>query len=250
MKQFLALAVGVLTAATLAGAALAGNDGKVTLGPSGYEAHGKSTLVIAGTANVVLAPDDRVVLCRAKKSGFEQSARPADHVSEGKSAEGDIVPPFVVVSKKGEQDASLAAGKNWSAANAAAYANACTAPASSLPADVCPNIEGLQTSVPAGLTAIGGRCVAASTAATPGQTVIVEKVVVEKVVVTIKMTPAAKGATKAKMAKKAVKAKKPKAAKKAKKAHKVKKAHKQAKHAKVTRGREAFDSGAVPHRRK
>src|SRR5919201_5849458 len=111
MKQVLALAVGMLAAAAIAQAAMATNDGKVTLGPSGYDAKGNSALVVAGTANVVLNADDRVVICRAKKSGYEQAARPAEHALSGNDATGDIVPPFVVVSRKGEKDTSLAAGQ-------------------------------------------------------------------------------------------------------------------------------------------
>jgi hypothetical protein len=216
MKQVLALVVGVLAAAAIAQAAMAGNDEKVTLGPSGYDVHGKATLVVAGTANVVLGHDDHVVICRAKKSGWEQHARPAEHAVEGKDTAGDIVPPFVVVSKKGEKDTSLAAGQNWTAANAALYANGCTA-ASSAP------------STPA------------APVAAPTQTVPATTVVIEKIVVQIKMTPAKKAV------KKAAKAQKHAVKKHAAKKHKAK--HKAKKHRKINRARQARDSGAVPHKR-
>jgi hypothetical protein len=211
MKQVLALAVGMLAAAVIAQAAMAGNDGKLTLGPSGYDVHGKAMLVVAGTANIVLGHDDRVVICRATKSGWEQHARPAEHAVEGKDAAGDIVPPFVVVSKKGEKDTSLAVGQNWTAANAALYANGCNAPASS--------------STPA------------APVTAPTQTVPATTVVIEKIVVQIKMTPAKKAVKKAHKAKKHVVKK-----------HAAKK-HKANKHHKVNRAREARDTGSVPHRR-
>jgi hypothetical protein len=175
MKQVLALAAGMLAAAVIAQAAMAGNDGKFTLGPSGYDLKGKSALVVAGTANVVLGHDDRVVICRAARPGWEQHARPAEHAVEGKDAAGDIVFPFVVVSKKGETDTSLAAGQSWTAANAALYANSCNAP-SSTPAP--------------------------PPAAAPTQTVPATTVVIEKLVVQIKTTPAKKAVKKAKKAKK------------------------------------------------
>jgi hypothetical protein len=210
MKQVLALAVGMLAAAAIAQAAMAGNDEKVTLGPSGYDVHGKTTLLVAGTANVVLGHDDRVVVCRAKKSGWEQHARPAEQEVEGKDAAGDVVPPFVVVSKKGEKDTSLAAGQNWTAANAALYANGCIAPAT--------------PATPAA---------PAAPVAAPTQTVPATTVVIGKIVVQIKMTPAKKAVKKAK--------------KHAVKKHKAK--HKAKKHHKVNRARQARDTGAVPHGR-
>jgi hypothetical protein len=198
---------------------MAGNDGKVTLGPSGYDVHGNATLVVAGTANVVLGRDDHVVICRAKKSGLEQHARPAEHVVEGKDAAGDIVPPYVVVSEKGEKDTSLAAGQNWTAANAALYANRCNAPAtSSTPAAPVAPVAG------------------------PTQTVPATTVVIEKMVVQIKMTPAKKAVKKAKTAKKHA------AKKHAVKKHKAKK-HKAKTHRKIDRARQARDTGAVPHGR-
>ena len=216
MKQVLALAVGMLAAAAIAPATLAGNDGKVTLGPSGYDAKGNSTLVVAGTANVVLDKDDHVVVCRAEKSGWDQAARPAGHTLGGKDAAGDIVPPFVVVSKKGDRDTSLTAGQNWTAANAALYANGCAAPGSSAaPAPV----------------------------AAPATTVPATTVVIKQIVVNIKMTPAKKAVKKAKKAKKAKHVAKKHKAKK----HKAKK-HKRAAR-KIDRGRQARNTGAVPHRR-
>jgi hypothetical protein len=249
MRQLFALAVGVLAAATLAQSALAGGDSKVTLGPSGYELHGKSTLVLAGAANVVLGSEDHVVICHAiggpKGSDFNQIAPSAAGVASGHgSHEGDrdIIPPFAYESKKGDKDTSLASGNNWSAATAAIYANGCSAPAQTTPTppapqDVCPNIEGLQTAVPAGLTKdASGNCVVVTTTLVPAppQTVVVEKVVH----VTIK---AAKKATKAKKAKKAKKVKK--AARKHKAKH-AKKARIQVKGV-----RKAFRPSVLPHTR-
>ena len=247
MKQVLALAVGMLAAAAIAQAAMATNDGKVTLGPSGYDAKGKSALVVAGTANVVLNADDRVVICRAKKSGYEQAARPAEHALSGNDAAGDIVPPFAVVSRKGEKDTSLAAGQNWTAANAAMYANGCEAPRPTTPAsDVCPNLEGIQTAVPASLTKDGaGNCVVPVVSASPA--VPATTVVIEKLVVQIKTTPAKKVVKKAKKAKKAKKHVAKKAKKHVAKKAKKNKAKKHAGH-KINRAHEARDSRAVPHK--
>jgi hypothetical protein len=261
MRQLFALAVGVLAAATLAQSAFAGGDSKTTLGPSGYEPHGKSTLVLAGTANVVLGSEDHVVICHAiggsKGSDFNQIA-PVAHGHGSHEGDRDIIPPFVYESKKGDKDASLASGNNWSAATAAIYANGCSAPAQTTPTppaqqDVCPNIEGVQTVVPSGLTKdASGNCVATTTTTTttivqsapPAQTVVVEKVVVEKVVVHVTI----KAAKKAKKAKKAHKAKKVKKAKKIVRKHKAKHAQKKAR-IQVKGVRKAFTSGVLPHTR-
>jgi hypothetical protein len=78
---------------------VAGSGVKVTLGPSGYDVKGKSALVVAGTASVVLRQGDYVVVCRATRMGWEQ----AEHAVDGASAAGDIVPPFVVVSRRGKR---------------------------------------------------------------------------------------------------------------------------------------------------
>jgi hypothetical protein len=257
MKHVLALVAGVLAAATLAGAALAGNDGNVTLGPSGYAPHGKSALVLAGTANVVLGSEDHVVICHAtggpKGSNFNQISPSASGVASGHgSHEGDrdIIPPYVYESKKGDKDASLASGNNWSAATAAIYANGCSAPAHTTPdppvqQDVCPNIEGIQTAVPVGMTRdAAGNCAVTVVvqSAPPTQTVVVEKVVVEKIVVTIKTTtPAVKKVKQAKKAKKVQKAKKVKKVKKAKGKKRAK--------TQVKCLRKAFGPGVLPHTR-
>jgi hypothetical protein len=259
MRQLLALAVGVLAAAALAQPALASDDSKVTLGPSGYEPHGKSTLILAGTANVVLGSEDHVVICHAiggpKGSDFNQIAPSASGVLTGHGAhEGDrdIIPPYVYESKKGDRDSSLAAGNNWSAATAAIYTNGCRAPASTTPPppgtpqDVCPNIEGVQTSVPTGLTKdAAGNCVGTTTTVVVGTTTTVvqtqpptQTVVIEKVVVTIK-TPPAKKIVK--------KAKKVKTIKHLKKAKKVK--HKKKARVQVKGVRKAFTRGVLPHTR-
>jgi hypothetical protein len=251
MRQLLALAVGVLAAAALAQPALASDDSKAMLGPSGYEPHGKSTLILAGTANVVLGSEDHVVICHAiggpQGSDFNQIAPAASGVLDGHGAhEGDrdIIPPYVYESKKGDRDSSLAGGNNWSAATAAIYANGCRAPAQTsppppgTPQDVCPNIEGVQTSVPAGLTKdAAGNCVGTTTTVVQSQPPT-QTVVIEKLVVTIKTTPAKK------VIKKAKKAKKVKHVKKAKKAKHKKKAHVQVKGV-----RKAFTRGVLPHTR-
>jgi hypothetical protein len=251
MRQLLALAVGVLAAAALAQPALASDDSKATLGPSGYEPHGKSTLILAGTANVVLGSEDHVVICHAiggpQGSDFNQIAPAASGVLDGHGAhEGDrdIIPPYVYESKKGGRDSSLAGGNNWSAATAAIYANGCralpqtTPPPPGTPQDVCPNIEGVQTSVPAGLTKdAAGNCVGTTTTVVQSQPPT-QTVVIEKLVVTIKTTPAKK------VVKKAKKAKKVKHVKKAKKAKHKKKARVQVKGV-----RKAFTRGVLPHTR-
>ncbi len=61
---------------------------------------------------------------------------------------GDIIPPI-----PGIHD-----GLNWSAEGQAIYNNDC-APAVVTVIDVCPNIEGNQTTVPAGLVKVGDNCV-------------------------------------------------------------------------------------------
>ncbi len=220
-----AVLIGVLAAAVLAQGALASEDGKLTLGPAGYDGPGaKRTLVVAGTANVVLGSDDHVVICHAtggpKGSGFVQIAPSAAGVTKGHGgheADRDVIPPFTFSDKKGS-DTSLAAGQNWNAATAAMYANGCSTPASTPapPTDACPNIEGLQTAVPSGMTKdASGNCVQL-VALAPPPTVTVEKVIVNTMVV-----KSIKVVTKAKAKKKVVK--KAKIVKKAKKAKKAKK---------------------------
>src|SRR3954470_4131936 len=168
MRQLLVLAVAVLGCAVLVQPALASDDSKVTLGPKGYEPHGKSGLVVAGTANVVLGSEDHVVICHAiggpRGTDFNQIAPSASGVVNGHGgpeADRDIIPPFALQTKKGA-DTSLASGQNWNAAGAAIYANGCNAPATPPPppTDACPNIAGVQTSIPAGMTKdASGNCV-------------------------------------------------------------------------------------------
>jgi hypothetical protein len=252
MKQLFALAVAAFVTATLAQSALADGGSKVTLGPAGYSGPGNNrSLVLAGTANVVLGSEDHVVICHAiggpKGTGFNQIAPSASGVAYGHgSHEGDrdIIPPFVYSSHKGDQDASLVAGNNWSAATAAIYANGCNAPASTPPTiptpptDVCPNIEGIQTTVPAGMSKdAAGNCITPPVVTTVPSppittTTVIEKVVVEKQVIHLTK----KVATKAKKAKK-----------KAVKKHKAKK-HKKVR-VQVKGVRKAFKPSVLPHTR-
>ena len=230
MRRMVAVLVGVLAAAVAAQGALASGDGKITLGPAGYSGPGaKSTLVVAGTANVVLGSDDHVVICHATGSkngdGFVQIAPSASGVVKGHDKhqdDRDIIPPFSYAGKYGS-DAALAAGQNWNAANSAAYANGCRAttvtPPTTPPTDVCPNIEGVQTSIPSGMTKdSAGNCVTTVNLVStpPTTTVVVEKVIVNTMVVKKVVVQKAK-AKKVKKAKKLkVKAKAKKKAKKAK----------------------------------
>jgi hypothetical protein len=253
MRQLIALAVGVFVAATLAQSALASGGSKVTLGPAGYNGPGNNrSLVLAGTANVALGTEDHVVICHAiggpKGTDFNQIAPSASGVAIGHgSHEGDrdIIPPFVY-SYKGAQDTSLATGNNWSAATAAIYANGCNAPAQTPPTtptpptDVCPNIEGIQTAVPSGMSKdAAGNCITppvVTTVPSPPTTttIVVEKLVVEQQVVHVTKKAVAK-------------------AKKAKKAKKAVKKHKAKKHKKVrvqVKGvRKAFKPSVLPHTR-
>jgi len=238
MRRMVVVVVGVLAAAVVAQGALASGDGKVTLGPAGYSGPGaKRTLVTAGTAGVVLGSDDHVVICHAiggpNGTAFNQIAPSASGVVNGHGdheADRDVIPPFTFSDKKGS-DASLAAGQNWTAANAAMYANGCRAPASAPPTDVCPNVEGVQTAVPSGMTKdASGNCVTIVTLTPSTSTITVEKIVVQTMVVKQVVT-------------KKVKAKK-KVAKKAKK--KVKKAKKKIK---VKGVQKKFTPRVLPHTR-
>jgi len=210
MKHLVAVLLVVLAAALLAPVALADNDGKLMLGPAGYSGPGnKATLVVAGSANAVLDDGDHVVICHAiggpRGTDFNQIAPSASGVVNGHGdheADRDIIPPFTFQSKKGA-DTSLASGRNWNAANAAIYANGCSAPASTPP--VTPPV------VPA-------------PPATP-PTIVIEKVEVHTTTVVVKTVK-----VKAKHAKKVVKKAKKKVAKKkvkikVKAAHKVLKPH-------------------------
>jgi hypothetical protein len=168
MKHLVAVSLAVLATAVLAPAALADNGGKLTLGPAGYSGPGNRALVLAGSANVVLGDDDHVVICHAiggpRGTDFNQIAPSASGVVNGHGgheADRDIIPPFALQTKKGA-DTSLASGQNWNAAGAAIYANGCNAPATPPPppTDACPNIAGVQTSIPAGMTKdASGNCV-------------------------------------------------------------------------------------------
>jgi hypothetical protein len=256
MRRMVAVLIGALAAAVLAQGALASGDGKLTLGPAGYDGPGaKRTLVAAGTANVVLGSDDHVVICHAtggpNGTGFVQIAPSASGVVNGHGgheADRDVIPPFSFSDKKGS-DGSLAAGQNWNSANAAMYANGCRAAGSpppptdvcpniqgtqatvpsgmskdaagncvTPPTDVCPNIEGIQSAVPTGMTKdASGNCVTVVTLTPqPPTTVTIEKVVVNTMVV-----KTVKVVTKVKAKKKVVK--KAKVVKKVKKAKAKKK---------------------------
>jgi hypothetical protein len=213
MRRMVAVVLGVLVAAVLAQGALA-RDGKTTLGPAGYSGPGaKRALVVAGTANVVLGSDDHVVICHAiggpKGTAFIQIAPSAAGVTKGHGdheADRDVIPPFTLSDTKGS-DTSLAAGQNWNAANAALYANGCHTPAST-PSDACPNVEGIQTSVPSGMTQdSSGNCVTVVALATP-PTIVIEKVVVQTMVVKKVVIKKVKAKKKAVKKAKKVKAKK------------------------------------------
>ena len=219
-------ALALVTAVAAAPAALAGNT-HVTVGPAGYDTPGGSTLVVAGRSGTVVGPGDRVVICHAtggaNGDGFVQIAPSAGTVfgHDGHEGDRDIVPPFVYEDNRGNRNSSLANGNNWTAANIEIYNNGCSAPAKqdTPPQDVCPNIQGIQTSVPSGMVKdASGQCVTPPTTVvqqtpqvvvqqtgTPATAAPAAPVVVEKVVTTT-----------AKKAKKAKKAKRVKAKRKAK----------------------------------
>jgi hypothetical protein len=167
MKGFIAV-VAAVAATVLAPSALAGNDHR-TLGPTGYNTPGKSALVLAGTGGVELGSGDHVVICHAiggaKGDRFNQIAPSASgvvHGHNGHEGDRDIIPPYTYVDSKGDKDASLAAGNNWSGANITIYNEGCRQPDGppEQPKDECPNVAGNQHSVPAGLVKdSSGRCV-------------------------------------------------------------------------------------------
>jgi hypothetical protein len=170
MKRYISL-ITVVAAALLAQPALAGNDHR-TLGPAGYDAPGKSALVLAGSAGVELGSGDHVVICHAiggaKGDRFNQIAPSASgvvHGHNGHEGDRDIIPPYTYVDHKGNKDTSLAAGNNWSGASIALYNQGCRGERKpddgpEPPKDECPNIAGHQTSVPPGLVKdAGGNCV-------------------------------------------------------------------------------------------
>ena len=146
------------TAVVAAPAALAGNN-HVTVGPAGYDTPGNSTLVVAGTAGAVVGAGDHVVICHAtggaNGDGFVQIAPSAGTVfgHDGHEGDRDIVPPFVYEDNQGDRETSLEKGNNWTSANIEIYNNGCSAKPKqdTPPTDVCPNIEGVQTSVPTGM---------------------------------------------------------------------------------------------------
>jgi hypothetical protein len=171
MKGCIAVITAV-AAAVFAPAALAGNDHR-TLGPAGYDTPGKSALVLAGTSGVELGSGDHVVICHAiggaNGDRFNQIAPSASgvlHGHDGHEGDRDIIPPYTYVDHKGNKDASLVAGNNWSGANIALYNNGCAERELSenppeQPRDECPNIAGNQQTIPAGLVKDGsGNCVA------------------------------------------------------------------------------------------
>jgi hypothetical protein len=207
MKHLVAAVLAVIVAAALAAPALADSDGKTTLGPAGYSGPGaKRSLVVAGTANVVLDESDHVVICHAiggpDGSRFNQIAPSARGAASGHGdheADRDIIPPFTLQTRN-DTDASLASGQNWNAANAAIYANGCSAPAPT-PTDVCPNIAGVQTAIPAGMGKdSAGNCVTPQLQASPTTTtVVIKKVVVVKKVIVKKVKAKKKAKKKAKI---------------------------------------------------
>jgi hypothetical protein len=183
MKRCIAVFTAV-AAAVFAPAALAGNDHR-TLGPAGYDTPGQSALVLAGSGGVELGPGDHVVICHAiggaQGSRFNQIAPSASgvvHGHDGHEGDRDIIPPYTYVDNQGDKDASLAAGNNWTGANITLYNQGCAAEREQhdddddddddgggpqppqQPSDVCPNIEGLQTTVPAGFVRdAAGNCI-------------------------------------------------------------------------------------------
>ena len=152
------MAGAALASVAFSASALAGNGDHVVVGPAGY-ALGQNTLVLAGGAPVpVVGPGDHVVICHAlgedNKDTYIQIAPSAGvvfgHAGEGHQLGEDIIPPFRYQPNGNgrDEDDSLAAGQNWDAAHILIYENGCAAlpPA---PVDVCPNLEGMQESVPA-----------------------------------------------------------------------------------------------------
>ena len=249
MKGFFAAVVGVVAAAVFVPAALAGNDHR-TLGPAGYDTPGKSALVLAGTGGVELGSGDHVVICHAiggaKGDRFNQIAPSSSgvvHGHDGHEGDRDIIPPYTYVDHRGDKDSSLAGGNNWFGANIALYNQGCAGQRTpdnppEQPADVCPNIEGFQSSVPAGFVKdASGKCVC------PPVTVTVNTVpqTVTQAVPVVSALPAASVIERAvqatpkakKKAKKKAKAKAKKAKKKAK--VKAKKAKIKVKRARVPR---------------
>ena len=236
MKGCIAV-VTAIVAVVFVPSALAGNDYR-TLGPAGYDTPGQSELVLAGTGGVELGSGDHVVICHAiggaNGDRFIQIAPSAGVVygHDGHEGDRDIIPPYTYVDNKGNKNTSLAGGNNWSGANITRYNQGCAQRAPhnppEQPTDVCPNIEGLQSSVPTGLVKdASGNCVA------PIVTVTVTTPVPETVtlVAAAPVTSSVIAKTKVQTAPKAKKAKKvkKKAKKKAKKAKRVVKAKRKAK---------------------
>jgi hypothetical protein len=259
MKVCIAVVTAVV-AAVFAPTALAGNDHR-TLGPAGYDTPGKSALVLAGTGGVELGSGDHVVICHAiggaQGDRFNQIAPSASgvvHGHDGHEGDRDIIPPYTYVDHKGDKDTSLAGGNNWSGANIALYNQGCGGERQQhddddgddddgddddhprQPTDVCPNIEGLQTSVPAGFVKdTGGNCVCPPVTVTVNTAPPVSPQVVTQPAATatpaVQTTQLVTSATpKVKKVKKSKKAKKKvKRAKKVKAKHKAKRSKRKAK---------------------
>jgi hypothetical protein len=192
MKGCIAVLAAV-AATALAPSALASNNHR-TLGPAGYDTPGKSALVLAGTSGVELGSGDHVVICHAiggaKGDRFNQIAPSASGVlngHDGHEGDRDIIPPYTYVDHKGNKNTSVAGGNNWFGANIALYNQGCGGAREGddddddgdddgddddgddddddrgphqQPNDVCPNIEGLQTGVPAGFVKdAAGNCI-------------------------------------------------------------------------------------------
>jgi hypothetical protein len=166
-------ALPLIAAVSMAPNALAASK-HVTLAPAGYQPSGNSTVVVAGGPGALVGPGDHVVICHAiggaNGDRFIQIAPSAGTVFGHDTHEGDrdIIPPFVYENGKGARNTSLASGNNWTPANSAIYANGCAAGGAgneTPPADVCPNIDGVQSAVPAGMVKDqAGNCVTPATA--------------------------------------------------------------------------------------
>jgi hypothetical protein len=215
-------ALSLIAAVSMAPNALAASK-HVTLAPAGYEPPGNSTVVVAGTPGAVMGPGDHVVICHAiggaNGDRFIQIAPSAGTVFGHDAHEGDrdIIPPFVYENGKA-RNTSLSSGNNWTPANSAIYSNGCVAGGGgnqTPPADVCPNIDGMQSAVPAGMVKDqAGNCL---TPATPPQTQPLGPQTQPDAPQTQPQAPGAPGVEKAKTARKAKTTRKAKTARKARK---------------------------------
>ncbi len=160
--RVIAASVAALATMGFASSAMAASAeaGQVVVGPAGY-AQGPGTLVIAGGVPVpIVGPGDHVVICHAlgeaNKDTYIQIAPSAGvvfgHAGAGHQIGEDIIPPFIYQPNGNQDDdSSLAEGQNWDAAHIAVYQNGCAALPPAPPTDLCPNLDGNQDSVPAGM---------------------------------------------------------------------------------------------------